>query len=37
MALFQVKKGWKRPRKREYKNSRSVSFQLDAKKKIQKK
>ena len=37
MALFQVKKGWKRPRKREYKNYRSVSFQLDEKKKIQKK
>ena len=37
MAFFQVKKGWKRPRKREYKNSRSVSFQPDAKKKIQKK
>ena len=37
MALFQVKKGWKRPRKREYKNYRSVSFQPDAKKKIKKK
>ena len=37
MALFQVKNGWKRPRKREYKNYRSVSFQPDAKKKIPKK
>ena len=37
MALFQVKKGWKRPRKREYKNYRSVSFQPDAKQKIKKK
>ena len=31
MALFQVKTGWKRPRKREYKNYRFVSFQPDAK------
>ena len=37
MALFQVKTGWKRPRKREYKNYRSVSFQPDAKQKIKKK
>ena len=34
MALFQVKKGWKRPRKREYKKYSSVSFQPDAKWKI---
>ena len=34
MASFQVKKGWKRPRKREYKNYRSDSFQPDAKFKI---
>ena len=37
MASFQVKTGWKRPRKREYKNYRSVSFQPDAKQKIKKK
>ena len=37
MASFQVKTVWKRPRKREYKNYRSVSFQPDAKQKIQKK
>ena len=37
MASFQVKTGWKRPRKREYKNYRSVSFQPDANKKIKKK
>ena len=37
MALFQVKTGWKRPRKRKYKNYRFVSFQPDAKQKIQKK
>ena len=37
MAFFQVKIGWKRPRKREYKNYRSVSFQPDAKQKIQNK
>ena len=37
MTFFQVKTGWKRPRKREYKNYRSVSFQPDAKQKIKKK
>ena len=37
MAFFKVKAGWKRPRKREYKNYRSVSFQPDAKQKIKKK
>ena len=37
MASFQAKIGWKRPRKREYKNYSSVSFQPDAKWKIQKK
>ena len=37
MAFFQVKTGWKWPRKREYKNYRSVSFQPNAKQKIQKK
>ena len=37
MAFFQVKTGWKRPRKTEYKNYRSVSFQHDAKYKIKKK
>ena len=37
MASFQVKTGWKRPRKREYKNCRYVSFQPDAKQKIKKK
>ena len=37
MASFQVKKGWKRSRKREYKNYSSVSFQPDATWKIQKK
>ena len=37
MASFQAKIGWKMPRKREYKNYRSVSFQPDAKLKIQKK
>ena len=37
MAFFQVKTGWKRPRKREYKNYCSISFQPDAKYKIQKK
>ena len=36
MASFQVKTGWKRPRKKEYKNYRSVSFQPDAKQKIKK-
>ena len=37
MASFQVKTGWKRPRKREYKDYRSVSFQHVAKQKIKKK
>ena len=37
MASFQVKTGWKRPRKREYKNYRSVSFQPEPKQKIKKK
>ena len=37
MALFQVKIGWKMPRKREYKNYRSVSFLPDAWQKIPKK
>ena len=37
MALFQAKIGWEMPRKREYKNYRSVSFQPDAKQKIPKK
>ena len=37
MASFQVKTCWKRPRKRKYKNYRSVSFQPDAKQKINKK
>ena len=37
MASFQVKTSWKRPRKREYKDYRSVSFQPDAKQKIKKK
>ena len=37
MASFQVKTGWKRPRKREYKDYRSISFQPDAKQKIKKK
>ena len=37
MASFQFKIGWKRPRKREYKNYRSFSFQPDAKQKIKKK
>ena len=31
MASFQAKLGWKRPRKREYKNYRSVSFQPNSK------
>ena len=30
MATFQAKKGWKRPRKRENKNYRSVPFLPDA-------
>ena len=37
MPLFQAKIGCKMPRKREYKNYRSVSFQHDAKWKVQKK
>ena len=37
MASFQVKIGWKRPTKREYKIYRSVSFQPNAKQKIKKK
>ena len=31
MASFKAKIGWKMPRKREYKNYRSVSFQHNAK------
>ena len=37
MPLFQVKIGCKMPRKKDYKNYRSVSFQPDAKQKIKKK
>ena len=37
MASIQAKIGWKRPRKRENKNYRSVSFLPDAKQKIAKK
>ena len=37
MATFQAKIGWKRLRKRENKNYRSVSFLADAKQKIPKK
>ena len=37
MAFFEAKIGWKRSRKRENKNYRSVPFQLDAKYKIPKK
>ena len=37
MASFQAKIGRKMPRKREYKNYRSVSFLPDAKQKIPKK
>ena len=37
MASFQAKIGWKRQRKRENKNYRSVSFLPDAKQKIPKK
>ena len=37
MASFQAKIGWKRLRKRENKNYRSVSFLLDAYRKFQKK
>ena len=37
MASFQSKIGWKRPRKTENKNYRSVSFLPGAKQKIKKK
>ena len=37
MASFKTKIGWKRPRKRENKNSRSALFLPDAKQKISKK
>ena len=37
MALFQSKIGWKRPRKTENKNYRSVSFIPGAKYEIKKK
>ena len=37
MASFQYKIGWKRPRKTENNNHRSVSFLPDAKQKIKKK
>ena len=37
MASFQAKIGWKRSRKRENKNYRSIPFQLDAQQKIPKK
>ena len=37
MASFQAKVGWKRPRQRENKNSRSNPFLPDAKQKIPKK
>ena len=37
MASFQAKTGWKRPRRRENKNYRSVPFLPDAKLKIPKK
>ena len=37
MASFQAKTGWKRPRRRENKNYRSVTFLPDAKLKIPKK
>ena len=37
MESFQAKIGWKRPRKRENKNYRSVPFQLDEQDKITKK
>ena len=37
MASFQAKIGWKRLRKRENKNYRSVSFLPDSKQKIPKK
>ena len=37
MASFEAKIVWKRPRKRENKNYRFISFLLDALQKIQKK
>ena len=37
MASFQAKIGWKRWRKRENKNYRSVTFQQDGSEKIPKK
>ena len=37
MTSFRAKIGWKRPRKRENKNYRSVPFILDALQKIPKK
>ena len=37
MASFQAKIGWKRPKKREIKNSRFAPFLPDAKQKIPKK
>ena len=37
MSSFQAKTGWKRPRRIENKNYRSVPFLPDAKLKIQKK
>ena len=37
MASFHTKIGWKRPRKRENKNYRSVPFRPDAEQKIPKK
>ena len=37
MASFQAKTGWKRPRKRENKNYRSILFLTDTKLKIPKK
>ena len=37
MASFEAKIGWRRSRKRENKNYRTVPYQLDAKQKIAKK
>ena len=37
MGSFQAKTGWERPRKRENKNYRSVSFLPDRQEKIPKK
>ena len=37
MASFQAKRGWKRPRKKENRNYRSIPFLPDAKQKIPKK